>query len=256
MSISTKKYFYVYYSYEPWGRGYIGKRECECLPEEDVKYFGSFTDKTFKPTEKIILETFDSAEEALKAEVFLHIFYEIDKNPHFANKLKMVTEKFSKCGRDEYKIYEPKFQKQFIIAVKNSRSINEILRKLGRKKGGGNYNNVKKWIKLLNLSDSHLIGVYVNRGKVRSEVLKKHWSDVRKGKLKTENHKKKIKLSNCKYVYTFISPEGISIETILYIDFCKENNLNPCKIREVARGVRDHYKGWKVSRRPRTEDDK
>lgn len=27
-----EKYFYVYYSYEEFGRGYIGKRECKCLP--------------------------------------------------------------------------------------------------------------------------------------------------------------------------------------------------------------------------------
>ena len=63
--MSNTKYFYVYYSYEPWGRGYIGKRECECLPEEDVKYFGSYRDKTFKPTEKIILQTFDTVEEVM-----------------------------------------------------------------------------------------------------------------------------------------------------------------------------------------------
>ena len=77
-----------------------------------------------------------------------------------------------------------------------------------------------------------------------------------KGKVKSENHKKKIKLSNCKYVYSFISPEGVIVETIWYSDFCKENNLNCCKIREVARGVRLQHKGWKVTRRPRTEDDK
>jgi hypothetical protein len=29
---TNKKYFYVYYSYEHWERGYIGKRECWCLP--------------------------------------------------------------------------------------------------------------------------------------------------------------------------------------------------------------------------------
>ena len=81
----NKKYFYVYYSYEPWGRGYIGKRECWCLPEEDTKYFGSFRDKTFKPTEKIILEVFDTVEEAFAAEIKLQEFYKVDKNPHFAN---------------------------------------------------------------------------------------------------------------------------------------------------------------------------
>jgi hypothetical protein len=90
----NKKHFYVYYSYESWGRGYIGKRECWCTPEEDIKYFGSFRDKTFKPTEKIILETFDSLEKVLQAEILLHDFYEVDKNSHFANRAKATSDRF------------------------------------------------------------------------------------------------------------------------------------------------------------------
>jgi hypothetical protein len=43
------EYHYVYYSYEEYGRGYIGSRTCKCLPEKDVKYFGSYKDKKFKP---------------------------------------------------------------------------------------------------------------------------------------------------------------------------------------------------------------
>jgi hypothetical protein len=88
------KHFYVYYSYEEYGRGYIGKRECKCLPKEDVNYLGSFHDKTFRPSQKIILETFDSVEEALEAECALHDFYEVDKNPHFANRAKQTSTKF------------------------------------------------------------------------------------------------------------------------------------------------------------------
>jgi len=88
------KHFYVYYSYEEYGRGYIGKRECECLPDEDINYLGSFHDKSFYPTQKIILETFDSVEEALEAECVLHDFYEVDKNPHFANRAKQTSKKF------------------------------------------------------------------------------------------------------------------------------------------------------------------
>jgi hypothetical protein len=88
------KHFYVYYSYEEYGRGYIGKRECKCNPEEDVNYFGSFHDKSFHPTQKIILETFETAEEALKAEITLHNFYDVDKNPHFANRAKQTSTKF------------------------------------------------------------------------------------------------------------------------------------------------------------------
>jgi hypothetical protein len=91
-----EKHFYVYYSYEEWGRGYIGRRECYCLPEEDVKYLGSFKDKTFKPTQKIILFKCNSREEACEIEVLLHSFYEVDKNPHFANKAKQTSKKFCK----------------------------------------------------------------------------------------------------------------------------------------------------------------
>jgi hypothetical protein len=89
------KNFYVYYSYEEWGRGYIGKRECKCLPEEDVKYFGSFRDKSFRPTKKIILAKFNSKEEAIAAEITLHNFFQVDVNPHFANKARQTSTGFS-----------------------------------------------------------------------------------------------------------------------------------------------------------------
>jgi hypothetical protein len=85
---------YVYYSYEEFGRGYIGCRTCICPPENDNSYLGSYTDKTFNPTNKIILETFSTREEALQAEVNLHKFYQIDKNPHFANRARQKTTRF------------------------------------------------------------------------------------------------------------------------------------------------------------------
>ena len=90
------KYHYVYYSYEEWGRGYIGVRSCECDPELDTSYLGSFYDKTFSPTNKVILQVFCSREEAIAAEVELHRFYQVDKNLHFANKVRQTTSKF--CG--------------------------------------------------------------------------------------------------------------------------------------------------------------
>ena len=88
------KHFYVYYSYEEYGRGYIGKRECKCEPEKDINYFGSFSDKTFKPTQKIILDTFNTREEVYEAECILHEYYQVDKNPHFANRAKQTSKKF------------------------------------------------------------------------------------------------------------------------------------------------------------------
>jgi hypothetical protein len=94
-------YHYVYYSYEEWGRGYIGVRSCNCLPEEDCSYFGSFFDKTFTPTEKIIIDKFESREQALQAEIDLHSFYQVHVNPQFANKAKQTSKKFDHGKHDE-----------------------------------------------------------------------------------------------------------------------------------------------------------
>ena len=99
------RHHYIYYSYEDFGRGYIGSRTCDCPPEED-NYFGSFYDKSFNPTNKIILETFDNREEALDAEIKLHQFYDVARNPHFANQSKQTSTGFSAEGvtrSEEYK---------------------------------------------------------------------------------------------------------------------------------------------------------
>jgi len=96
--MSNKKYHYTYYSYEEWGRGYIGCRSCDCLPEEDIKYFGSYKDKTFNPTKKIILETFKTRKDAIHAEIEMHNFYDIASNPHFANRAKQTSTKFTRDG--------------------------------------------------------------------------------------------------------------------------------------------------------------
>ncbi len=56
---------------------------------------GSFKDKTFTPTEKIILQVFTTLEEAISAEIYLHHFYEVNVNPHFANRAKQTAISFS-----------------------------------------------------------------------------------------------------------------------------------------------------------------
>ena len=90
------KKYYTYYSYEEWGRGYIGSRPsgCECNPEEDL-YMGSFKDKTFTPTNKIILGVYSTPQECLEAEVTLHEFFKVDINPHFANLARQTSTGFT-----------------------------------------------------------------------------------------------------------------------------------------------------------------
>ncbi len=92
---TPKEYYYTYYSYEEYGRGYIGSRGCKCLPEQDVKYFGSSKDKTFKPKYKIILkDDYATREEAYVDEIILQQFYKIAENPHFANIAYQTSTKF------------------------------------------------------------------------------------------------------------------------------------------------------------------
>jgi hypothetical protein len=86
-------YYYTYYTYEEFGRGYIGSRQSKVPPEQDP-YMGSYKDKTFKPTHKIILQAYKTREEAMNDEIKLHDFYEVDINPHFANKARARSEKF------------------------------------------------------------------------------------------------------------------------------------------------------------------
>lgn len=96
--MNTQK-FYTYYSYEEWGRGYIGKRKCplDKTPETD-DYFGSFKDKTFKPTQKIILGVYSTDFDATSAEILLHEYFKVSANPHFANKAQQTSTSFSTCG--------------------------------------------------------------------------------------------------------------------------------------------------------------
>ena len=109
---TPKEYYYTYYSYEEWDRGYIGSRGCDCLPEEDIKYFGSFKDKTFKPTQKIILKSdYATREEAIADEIILHDYYDVANNSHFTNRAKASSTGFyiskelaSKIGKVNGKI--------------------------------------------------------------------------------------------------------------------------------------------------------
>jgi len=91
-------YHYVYRSYEERGRDYIGVRSCNCLPEEDIKYFGSFRDKTFKPAGKVILFVCETREEVAEIEIELHDFFDVSVNPQFANRSKQTSTKFDTTG--------------------------------------------------------------------------------------------------------------------------------------------------------------
>ena len=93
-------YHYTYMSIDPVdGRKYIGSRSCKCLPKEDIKYFGSYRDKSFKPQEKIILKIFNSREEAFKHEIYLHFILDVAVSNKFANRARITTTGFTWAGQ-------------------------------------------------------------------------------------------------------------------------------------------------------------
>ena len=133
-------YYYTYYSYEEWGRGYIGSKPsgCTCLPEEDP-YMGSFTDKTFRPTQKIILGVYYSPEECLSAEVELHEFFDVAKNSHFANRSKQTSTGYTRAGvKDEESTRRKKTEARLKDHEINT-SRREQTRELGVAQGGKSF---------------------------------------------------------------------------------------------------------------------
>jgi hypothetical protein len=175
---TPKEYYYTYYSYEEWGRGYIGSRGCNCLPENDVNYFGSFKDKTFKPTQKIILkDDYATRDDAYADEIILQQFYKVVENPYFANRSYQTTTKF---------YYNRKGQKHPKISGDNHPSKREELRKNLSEKRKGDKNP--------------MYGMAGEKnpffGKRHTEETKNKIRLLSKNRKLTEEHKNKIKMSN------------------------------------------------------------
>ena len=160
------EYHYVYYSYEEWGRGYFGSRTCKCLPEEDIKYFGSYADKTFKPTQKIILkDDYLTRADAYADEIILQEYYKVVENPHFANRSYQTSTSFSVYGLQ----YSEEHKRKISQARKGNKSSSGM-------SGKSHSEETKRKM----------------RGRSHSEEAKKKISKATKGRKFTEEHRKKI----------------------------------------------------------------
>lgn len=95
---------------------------------------------------------------------------------------------------------------QFIEAVKTSLSYAEVLRKIGLKAAGSNYDTVKRKISELNLDTSHMTGKVWNQGeryrpikeaRPLSEVLVEHSTWVNTNNLRLRLLKEGVKEHKC-----------------------------------------------------------
>lgn len=175
------KHHYVYRSYEPLGRSYIGKRSCFCLPEEDTQYLGSYSDPDFFPTQKEILAICDSSEHALQVEIFFHEFYDVARNPLFANRAKQTSTGFSTEGITpslETRMKLSKAGKGRVFTPEHKEKISSAHR--GREKS----------------PESRIKMSKVKKGRPVSEACRLAQIAATKGKSKSEDHRRKISEAN------------------------------------------------------------
>ena len=185
------KHFYIYYSYEEFGRGYIGSRGCKCLPEEDLRYYGSFWDKTFKPTSKIIIGVYESRKDAYDSEVVLHKFYDVVNNPHFANQSRALTSGFTTEGRvapNRGKKASEETRRK-IGEASRRRVTSDETRKLKSKQMSGEGNHMYGGTHTPEAREK--IGA-AQRGKTISEEHRQKIIEANKSKTLSEEHKKKL----------------------------------------------------------------
>lgn len=99
---------YTYILTDDSSKMYIGKHSCnkKCTHKTNqpiCDYMGSYKDKSYKPVTKQILDIYDSKQEALLGEVYLHDIFNVDVSELYANQAKQRTDKFSFGGKHSKK---------------------------------------------------------------------------------------------------------------------------------------------------------
>ena len=90
-------YHFLYDSFEeiPNGRDYIGAHSTEDLNDG---YLGSFTDKTFNPTARIIISFHPDRGSLLQAEIHLQRLLKVVEDAQYANRAYQTSSGFSTLG--------------------------------------------------------------------------------------------------------------------------------------------------------------
>lgn len=206
--MAGRHWHYVYYSYEQGGRGYIGKRSSMVPPVEDP-YLGSFTDKAFKPTHKVVIAIFENIEDAMRAEIALHRLFKVDKAEHFANKKIHSSPRF-------YWISGRKKQDGTIRRKKQDErdySLSAKIVEMEKQFGPGDYADLERQLNLINKQSQSLIA-----------------------EGETDNLITMVLLQN---------PGGLVIPVADLSRFCQVFKLNKDQIDLVLSGKLDNWEGWR-----------
>lgn len=226
--------YYTYYSYEEFGRGYIGYRKCpkKFTPENDP-YLGSYTDRTFKPNHKIILTVHNNAEEARLAEMKIQEYFQVLENPHFVNRS-------IQTGKGFYiKAHSEETKRKIRISHTGKKASKEARAKMSAAKMG------KK------LSQEVC---EKRRGKRLGESTKEKIRISNLGRPKSKEHRRNISLSkvgknNPMYgknkLYSFENKiKGIKEFNISIKEMCSKYQLKSCGLYQLKTGKVTMYRDW------------
>ncbi len=165
--------------------------------KKTLSIMGSFWDKTFKPTGKIILAEFDNRKDAYDAEVVLHKFYDVVNNPHFANQSRALTSGFTTEGLSTFKGRKHSEEtKKKIGAASKGRKPSEETRKLKSKLMTGEGNPMYGGTHTPEAREK--IGA-PHRGKVIEDWHKERIRQANIGKKHSEESKRKMRESAQSY---------------------------------------------------------
>jgi hypothetical protein len=255
--------YYTYYSYEEFGRGYIGYRKCPAgeTPETD-KYLGSYKDKTFKPTSKIVLTVHPSVDEALLAEIKIQKLYKVVENPHFANKAYQTSTGFRfAAGGVNHPMYGKTQSKSARDKVSKFRQSMDFSGPNNPFFGKSHSEETRKKISEALISLELRGKKNPMYGKEFSEEHKKKLSNSKleknpwRGKNLPEEHKRKIsqsllvgkRLSSIPRnwyhpIHGTVFQKSPSELAKLY----PEQKLTTRGLNSIVRGKQSHHRGWKV----------
>lgn len=203
LTMEPSVWHYTYYSYEVNGRGYIGKRTSRVPPEQDP-YLGSFSDKTFKPTHKIVIATYDSAKNAYRAESALQTLFCVHKAEHFANQVIYSAGKF--CP-------ERKLTDWDNLPTEGSRreSALEVL-----------------------AQDALTTQSYQDSWRTTIDLINKERRElIADGKT-----------DEIDTIYLLKSPYGVTYPVTSLESFCRKSNIDADGIKQMFLGKTDSWKGW------------
>lgn len=238
------KYHYVYYSYEEWGRGYIGVRSSNVPPELDTKYRGSFQDKSFKPTEKIILMEFKSRLEADQAEIKLHKFFQVAANPNFANKINSSSDGFNRLGAKNSEYVRKTISKtnkgnKYCVGRKVSQKTRKLIsaKVKGKLKGEKNPMYGKTHTKDVR---SRIGAATKNRLQTEGHPMKgKNHTEETKRKIADKQNRMSVRLQNIK--------TGEIFEFNSQLEAAKELGIYQGSISHLCRGKLKTTAGWRLA---------